>query len=292
MILFILLTGIILYMFFKKPNPNKIIDDILKQDEQTEIQENDVGEPDDVEEETNEDEESETIEQFKDTIVEAFVGTFDFFANKDVNIAAIGDSLTQGVGDPTDQGGYVGIVDRTINHSEQVVHFDNFGKSGNRTDQLLVRLEEPDIVDAIKDAHIVLITIGANDIMQVAKENIANLTYDKFEAEQEHFENRLHDIFETIKDINSDTQIYLLGIYNPFEKYFPEVEELNLIVDDWNRISKRTAESYKNSVFVPIKDLFDDANIDLFSDDNFHPNIIGYERMAERVITYLRTEER
>lgn len=295
-----------LYFYFKQPNPNKIIDNALKEEEQQEKHDdnntNDENEntndSDDIEDEAvnqkpeNDDSEPEPIDQIKDIFLETFVGTFDFFRNKDVNIVAIGDSLTQGIGDESEQGGYVGIIDRTINHNEEVVHFDNFGKNGNRTDQLLVRLEDPDIVDRIEDAHIVLITIGANDIMQVAKENFTNLTYDKFAAEQDHFEQRLNEIFETIRDLNGNTQIYLLGIYNPFEKYFPEVEELNQIVDDWNKISKRTTESYDDAIFIPVKDLFDDADVDLFSDDNFHPNIIGYERMAKRVITYLRSEER
>lgn len=232
------------------------------------------------------------MEQFTDIFVEAFVGTFDVFANKDINITAIGDSLTQGVGDETGQGGYVGIVNRTINHDEEIVHFENFGKNGNRTDQLLERLEEPEMIDSIESAHIVLITIGANDIMRVAKENLTNITYEAFENEQEDFEQRLSEILETVRDINEDTQLYLLGFYNPFEKYFPDVDELNQIVDDWNRIGKKTTESYDDAIFIPVKDLFDEAEVELFSEDNFHPNITGYERMAERVITYLRSEER
>src|SRR5699024_5068561 len=73
-------------------------------------------------------------------IVEVVQNTIDFFSEKDLNIVAVGDSLTQGVGDSQNQGGYVGIIDRTINKDTKHANIQNFGKRGDRTDQLLLRL--------------------------------------------------------------------------------------------------------------------------------------------------------
>src|SRR5690625_6316352 len=92
-----------LYFYFKQPNPNKIIDNALKEEEQQEKHDenntNDAyenaNEPDDIEDEEvnqkpeEDDSDSETIDQIKDIFLEAFVGTFDFFRNNDVNIVAI-----------------------------------------------------------------------------------------------------------------------------------------------------------------------------------------------------------
>lgn len=213
--------------------------------------------------------------------------------NKEVNIVAIGDSLTQGVGDKNDQGGYVGILERTMDNNEHdlVIEFSNYGKRGNRTDQMLKRLEDEEIQTDIEDANIVLITIGANDIMEVVKENFTNITLDLFTEERNHFEDRLRTIISTIHDLNEDADIYLLGIYNPFEKYFEDIEELNIIVDEWNRTGKLITNEFEQATFIPIKDIFDDATTNLFSEDNFHPNVIGYHRMAERVFEYLTDEE-
>lgn len=214
------------------------------------------------------------------------------FFNQEVNIVAIGDSLTQGVGDSTNNGGYVGILKRTMDNEEHdlSIQFSNYGKRGNRTDQMLERLEDEEIQADIKQADIILVTIGANDIMQVVKENITDITLDLFTEERNHFEERLREIISTISDLNGNAEIYLLGIYNPFEKYFKEIEELNEIVNQWNQTGITITGEFDQTTFIPIQDIFKDATTELFSDDNFHPNTTGYHRMAERVFEYLTKE--
>src|SRR5699024_10860461 len=91
----------------------------------------------------------------------------DFFFAQDVKVVALGDSLTKGSGDETKNGGYIGVLDDTLNAEQQQVEFQNFAISGSRSGQLLNRLEEEEVIYAVADADIVLITIGANDIMQV-----------------------------------------------------------------------------------------------------------------------------
>ncbi|WP_379546205.1 SGNH/GDSL hydrolase family protein [Oceanobacillus sojae] len=218
---------------------------------------------------------------------EPFENTFEFASEENVDIVALGDSLTQGVGDDTNQGGYVGILDRTLQALDTNVHFDNFGKRGNRSDQLLTRLEEePELTDALEEADIIIITIGANDIMQVLKENIMDLEISYFNEEQAFYEDRLSEIFDKLRSINADASIYLLGIFNPFTNYFEDIPELDQIVADWNTIGRETVNQYEGSTFVPIDDLFEDETANLFSDDNFHPNYDGYYLMAERILEY------
>ena len=214
--------------------------------------------------------------------------TVDFFSNDETRVVAIGDSLTQGVGDETDRGGYVGILERSINKEEEIAQFDNFGVRGNRTDQLLGRLEVEEIALAIRDADIVLITIGANDIMQVAKENITDLDFADFVDEQYQYEENLREIIDKIRDLNEKSDIYLVGFYNPFRQYFEEIKELEMIVDNWNTIGAEVISDYDNADFIPTDDLFMDDNVQLYAKDNFHPNYEGYFRMAERVLDYLR----
>lgn len=225
--------------------------------------------------------------QITERIAEAVQGTIDYFSSKETQVLAIGDSLTKGVGDESGNGGYVGILDKTINENYQLVNFENFGVRGNRTDQLLKRLNNEDVSAAIKDSDIILITIGANDIMQVVKKNFTNLAFKDFVQERVSYEQRLKDIFDEIKKTNPDANVYLLGFYNPFEQYFEDIKELNIIVDEWNRTGKMVADSYENITYIPTDDLFDDTDVNLFAEDNFHPNHLGYQRIAKRVLEYL-----
>ncbi|WP_249869387.1 SGNH/GDSL hydrolase family protein [Oceanobacillus saliphilus] len=240
-----------------------------------------------MEEEAEAEEEEDEQRSFPQMIAEAVQSTVDFFTNQETHIVAIGDSLTQGVGDETEQNGYVGILDRTINGQEQIARIDNYGKRGNRTDHLLMRLEDEEISQAIRESDIVLITIGANDIMQVAKENFTNLIMDDFVFEMENYEERLREIFNEIRQLNPDTEIYLLGFYNPFKNYFEDIEELDVIVETWNTTGKEVVNEFENTMFIPTEDLFNDPDADLFADDNFHPNYDGYYLIAERVLEYI-----
>src|SRR5699024_9881253 len=137
--------------------------------------------------------------------VEAVQGTVDIFTKVETRIVAVGDSLTQGVGDCTGKGSYVGILNNTINQINHLVEFGNYGHRCDRSDQLLKRLDDPNVSTANADADIVLMTIGANDIMQVVKENFTNLNMKEFKEERVHYEARLREIFAKIRKMNPET---------------------------------------------------------------------------------------
>jgi len=208
--------------------------------------------------------------------------------DQDQSIVAIGDSLTQGVGDETEQGGYVGILDELLNQEESTISFTNLGRRGNRSDQLLERLEEEEEVEIeLQNADLIFITIGANDLMKVVRENFMDLKLQDFVEERTNYAKRLQRIFNEVRMINPDAHIYLIGFYNPFEKYFPHIKELDMIVDEYNHTGITIANRIENSSFIPTSDLFQDNDIELLSDDEFHPNYQGYNLMATRVLEYI-----
>nr|WP_263326323.1 SGNH/GDSL hydrolase family protein [Neobacillus sp. Marseille-Q6967] len=226
-------------------------------------------------------------EEIKAKVREVVEGALDLF-KKDQKIVSIGDSLTEGIGDESENGGYVGILNHTFEDNNLNITVENFGKKGNRSDQLLKRLENEEIQSAIKEAEIVLITIGANDIMKVFKSNFMNITMEPFQEERVEYIKRLTAIFDKINYLNPDTQIYLIGFYNPFERHFSEIKELGMIIDNWNDAGISITDKYDNVRYIPTKDLFSNPNIDLLAEDEFHPNTSGYKLMAERVLEYLK----
>ncbi len=228
----------------------------------------------------------------KDFISEKVNQTIDFFLNKNLHIVAIGDSLTEGIGDETENGGYVGILNNKVNSGKKIAQFENYGKLGNKTNQLLARLdEEEDVKESIIKADIILITIGANDVMQVFKENFTSLTLDKFAEEQIDYENRLRQIFTRMIELNHDVTIYLIGFYNPFQRYFGNIEELNIIADNWNDSGELITNQFQNVHYIPVSDLFEDIDEEYLADDYFHLNYFGYQLMADRILHYLTEEE-
>ncbi|WP_010097678.1 SGNH/GDSL hydrolase family protein [Ornithinibacillus scapharcae] len=227
-----------------------------------------------------------SVENFTEELAHAVQQIPQAFLEDELQIVAIGDSLTQGVGDPSDQGGYVGILDNYLNQNQHIATFENLGKRGSQTSHLIDRMKQPEIIDSIKGADMILITIGANDIMQVLKENFMEITYEVFATERLHYEKRLRTIMTTLNELNPDVPVYLIGFYNPFQQYFEHIKELDMIVTDWNNTSEKVAKDFE-AVFIPTEDLFLDSKVNLFASDHFHPNGLGYQRMAARILNYL-----
>lgn len=207
------------------------------------------------------------------------------FRPRDITVVSAGDSLTEGIGDSKDQGGYIPYIKTLLEKEKGInkVNIYNFGVKGNRTTQLLKRIHSDEIKDAIKKADMVILTIGGNDIMKVLKDHISDLKVSVFSKEKEVYKNHLHTIMDEIVKQNPDVSIVLIGMYNPFSQVFSNIQEMNDIVAEWNQAGQLVMANYPNAYFVSIEDLFLNPKGDLLYTDHFHPNDKGYQLIAERL---------
>ncbi|TYR81167.1 SGNH/GDSL hydrolase family protein [Priestia megaterium] len=211
----------------------------------------------------------------------------------DLDVVAIGDSLTEGVGDETKEGGYVPFIEKYISEQNEVddVQITNLGKRGNRTDQLLARLNQDSIAEKVSRADMIYLTIGGNDVMKVVRDYFYNISIKTFKTEQVKYEKRLNQVFQRIRQLNPDAHIYLVGFYNPFFKTLSDVKEINVVIDEWNEASKKIALKYDNVTYVKVDDIFYKSEDNLFGKDEFHPNQKGYKLMAERIRQSMQKED-
>ena len=221
---------------------------------------------------------------------------------------ALGDSLTQGVGDTTNQGGFVPLVAQSLTNEEGYqVDVKNFGVAGNTSNQILKRMKEkPEIAEALDQADLLTLTVGGNDLRKVILDNITSLKISTFKKPAQAYSKRLLEIIELARKDNPNLPIYVLGIYNPFYLNFPEMTDMQVIVDNWNQTTQDTIAELENVYFVPINDLLYQGidgqqglvqtsgeatkiiNDALFQGDNFHPNNTGYEIMKRAVLEKIR----
>ena len=214
---------------------------------------------------------------------------------------AIGDSLTEGVGDTTNQGGFVPLLAQSLTDTyDYQVTDSNYGVSGNTSKQILQRMQEKtDIQKSLVKADMMTLTVGGNDVMAVIRKNLTSLSVSTFTKPAKSYQKRLRQIIELARAENEDLPIYILGIYNPFYLNFPDMTEMQEIVDNWNNATESVTEEYANVYFVPINDdLYKGINGEegivstsgdqttvindvLFSGDHFHPNNIGYQIMSD-----------
>ena len=223
-----------------------------------------------------------------------------------IRLSAIGDSLTEGVGDTTNAGGYLPLLQKDLSDTYPVDVFqaENFGKSGDRSDQVLKRLKKNgDMQKSVKNANVILLTVGGNDLLQALQPKLfSKVTVNKMDSSKEKYYDRLDNLYAEIRVLNPDAPIYQLGIYNPFYLNFSDITELQEIVDYWNKSSQEFVQKQSNAYFVPINDDIyqgipeisktdeeketiksnNSASINdlISSEDTFHPNNLGYQIIA------------
>lgn len=227
-----------------------------------------------------------------------------------LHYVALGDSLTEGVGDQSERGGFVPIVaeDLQSRYNLSSIEVDNYGVSGDRSTQILKRLQKDEhLRKNLEDADFISLTVGGNDLMKVFQDNFFSLTVKKFVKPRTKYTQRIETLLNEIRELNPTAPIYMMGIYNPFYLNFPDIEDMQTIVDEWNEATKETVTSFEKTYFIPINDLLYqgldqkvgiESNLDetaetgssnslglannvLYEEDKFHPNNIGYQLMAK-----------
>ncbi|OTP12137.1 GDSL-like lipase/acylhydrolase [Enterococcus sp. 10A9_DIV0425] len=227
-----------------------------------------------------------------------------------LHYVAIGDSLTEGVGDQTKQGGFVPLVanDLKDRYDLTAVEIENYGVNGERSDQILKRVKKnEEIKKNIASADVITLTVGGNDLMKVIQNNLFGISIRSFDKPIKNYQKNVTSLIEEIRSLNQHVPIYILGIYNPFYLNFPEITDMQTIVDNWNEGTQTVVDREDNCYFIPINDLLyqglnqevgitagtDQTNTSssssgtknnvLYEEDHFHPNNLGYQLMANAV---------
>jgi lysophospholipase L1-like esterase len=175
-----------------------------------------------------------------------------------INYMALGDSLTEGVGDETQRGGFVPIVAADLQDRYDLANVvtSNYGVAGERSDQILKRVKkDEDLRKNLKKADLITLTVGGNDVLKVIQTNFFGLSVDSFDKPMANYQERLVEMFKQIRKLNDTAPVYVLGIYNPFYLNFPEITDMQTIIDNWNETTETFVKQQQDAYFIPINDL-------------------------------------
>lgn len=156
---------------------------------------------------------------------------------------ALGDSLTRGVGDETQDYGYTVRLQQELEKWSMVeeVELDNRGKNGRRSDQLLNLLERGHYEEELAKANLITITLGGNDVMKIVKKNLFSMKKSMFDKELPRFAERYEQVIAEIRKVNPEAPIILVGFYNPFSIVVDEITPFDPIISEWNEEIEKLA---------------------------------------------------
>ncbi|MCM2997300.1 GDSL-type esterase/lipase family protein [Paenibacillus cellulositrophicus] len=196
---------------------------------------------------------------------------------------AIGDSLTVGFGALPGNGFvpvYRGMAEQ---HVREFVAYENFGVNGLTTSGLYEHISRNGAMrQAIKQAEIITISIGGNDLIRAAKSApFGSKASQHFNQALSQCKTNVSGVLRTINQLKGGGQrpyiIRAVGLYNPY----PQVEEAGYWVQQYNRFLNGYAGG--NLGVANIYGSFQGRERELLSLDHLHPNGRGYRVIAEQL---------
>lgn len=221
-------------------------------------------------------------------IITIVFGTYSWClsASREINMVAIGDSITYGTGDPSKKG-YIEKLRLKIEkaHSSPV-QLHNFGVPKYTTQDILKLLEDEEKRETIKEAHIIVLFVGTNDFRKSAKYQFSPLNENVKKQGKHDFISNLHKIINRIRTENSTAPVVLMGLYHPYTEYLNH-QEIQRVLEDWNSQIYLETKKFNNIHYVPTMDLFVSEKKEHYFSDSLHPNPNGYDMIANRIFEEL-----
>lgn len=196
------------------------------------------------------------------------------------NIFCFGDSITYGEFDEK-AGGWADRLKQygfSIFTREKEIKVTNLGISGERSDEVLARIErevEPRFDKDLK--NVFMFAYGANDNCFFPAEN-------RYATSHEEFKNNLVKMCEIAKKF--DARVLFLGITPVIESKNATPNHRgkvlnNTLVSEYSKIIEETAQE-QGATYIDIVSKYP-ADESLFNTDGLHPNAKGHELMYQIV---------
>jgi lysophospholipase L1-like esterase len=190
----------------------------------------------------------------------------------------LGDSLARGAGDERGLG-IAGRLDEELRRrGVRARRTYNLGVNGARTNNLLSQLESPNVQLLLRDANVVIVSIGGNDLW--GGTDWRNAAPENPDEVMNGVLGRIETAVERIRAANPRARIFFIGLYNPFVSS-PDGERLTSLVNRWNARLLEHFGNDPNFTLVATADLF--SHHDRLSIDRFHPGGEGYGLIARRI---------
>lgn len=205
-----------------------------------------------------------------------------------VHYIALGDSLAAGV-TPENQvsDGYADMIASKFKEEGALGSFTKqFSVPGLTSLQLVESVKSEETEEALKEANLVTISAGANDLLRLVEfdKTTGDIAYD-FAAVQHALLGVYQNISAAIKQIkalNAEAKIYIMGYYFPFP-HLEEDKKAELVkMSELLNSTLENAAGAEGGTFVSVSDKFGNDGVDFVPNpNNIHPSIEGYQLMAD-----------
>ncbi|WP_449621955.1 GDSL-type esterase/lipase family protein [Robertmurraya sp. Marseille-Q9965] len=204
-------------------------------------------------------------------------------ASREINVVALGDSITYGTGDSKKMG-YIERVRTQLEEKEGLpVFVKNYGVPRLTSENILEKLKDNTVQEEIKRANYIFLYIGTNDFRKWIKPTGDKLIAKNMMKGKTIFSQNLKKILGKLRSENSLAEIYVFGLYHPYTEFENQHEILD-VIELWNHEMVNTSNNFEDTYFIPTLDLFLNKPKKEYFQDKLHPNSEGYQSIADRAM--------
>ncbi len=215
-----------------------------------------------------------------------FVPSFAAEKAKKTKFVVLGDSIAQGYGlADLKEDSYGALISKANGYD-----YVNHAIGGHTSYNLNIRLYEPEVVEDIKTADIIAISIGGNNfllggMMDMLKDVFLKGDYSKMDKVGAEFRENFLLAVERIKEINPNATLMVQTLYNPRTDLLerPYQYAVNLINKAFTEILNTHPNAY---VIVDVASVFK-GHSEYIQKDKIHPNEAGHYIIAQEYVKVL-----
>lgn len=197
---------------------------------------------------------------------------------------ALGDSLTTGYGVEPSQS-FASLFYRNLVAFDPTLKYVNLGVNGLTSHELKALVSQERTLTLIKQAKIISITIGSNDLLEVGKALIQG-TGSNIDLTLSDLNHNLLLIGSFIRRANPSALVKISTIYNPLPPMNKQSTALaEGLVKTANHSIRRMAREYR-FIVVPVAKAFSGQEQILLGPDHIHPNYLGHKLIADLLVKY------
>jgi lysophospholipase L1-like esterase len=202
-----------------------------------------------------------------------------------LHLVTLGDSLAYGTGDESGTG-LAQRIERALRQRGVAVDAVNLGVNGAQTTDVLARVRQARVRDALARADVIVLSVGANDLFRTQQGRQEALAAPLTVARR--ILDRIAAIVTELHAIRDRAGILILGGYNPVPQHAWAMM-IEHYLTAWDTSLRERFRGDERVSMVPLHDLVLPTRLSRL--DSFHPGAGAYEALAKRIAEVIATKQ-
>jgi len=205
---------------------------------------------------------------------------------------ALGDSIIRGVGAGQSENMVTQFSNLLSGQTHKKIESDNQGINGITSSELNQLVQTGKFDDSIKQADIITINVGGNDIIHAAKGLDLQSVFQTYDELQATFTKNLTDITSRVTKLNPNATVVLLELYNPLSPDNQMYALADKLLPKWNVHIYETSNRLPSSIVIETTKVINGEHLQNLSVDGVHPNLAGYTAISEQMMYQFKHQYR